>query len=51
MQTHFSEQLDEIAWVKDLYPKARATTLDTYEAHGLLGPRGVYGHAIHMQST
>jgi guanine deaminase len=48
MQTHISEQVDEIAWVKDLYPGAR-DYLDTYEAHGLLGPRGVYGHAIHMQ--
>ena len=37
----------EIAWVRDLYPAAR-DYLDTYEAHGLLGPRGVYGHAIHL---
>lgn len=48
MQTHLSEQVDEIAWVRDLYPQAR-DYLDTYEAHGLLGARGVYGHAIHME--
>ncbi|ABD55641.1 guanine deaminase [Jannaschia sp. CCS1] len=48
MQTHLSEQLDEIAWVRDLYPNAR-DYLDTYEAHGLLGSRGVYGHAIHLE--
>lgn len=48
MQTHLSEQTDEIAWVRDLHPEAR-DYLDTYEAHGLLGPRGVYGHAIHLQ--
>jgi guanine deaminase len=47
MQTHLSEQLDEIDWVKSLYPSAR-DYLDTYEAHGLLGPRGLYGHAIHL---
>ena len=47
MQTHLSEQIDEIAWVRDLYPAAR-DYLDTYEAHGLLGSRGVYGHAIHL---
>jgi guanine deaminase len=47
MQTHLSEQLDEIAWVADLYPQAR-DYLDTYEAHGLLGARGLYGHAIHL---
>jgi len=48
MQTHLSEQLDEIAWVKTLFPQAR-DYLDTYEAHGLLGQRGIYGHAIHLE--
>ena len=48
MQTHLSEQTDEIAWVKSLYPTAR-DYLDTYEAHGLLGARGLYGHAIHLE--
>ncbi|MEO8531498.1 MAG: guanine deaminase [Deltaproteobacteria bacterium] len=45
MQTHLSEQTDEIEWVKGLYPKAR-DYLDTYEHYGLLGERGIYGHAI-----
>jgi guanine deaminase len=48
MQTHLSEQTDEIAWVKTLYPEAR-DYLDTYEAHGLLGMGGLYGHAIHLE--
>ena len=48
MQTHLSEQVDEIDWVKSLYPDAR-DYLDTYEAHALLGARGVYGHAIHLE--
>ena len=48
MQTHLSEQPDEVAWVRDLYPQAR-DYLDTYEAHGLLGARGLYGHAIHLE--
>ncbi|OIQ76380.1 guanine deaminase [mine drainage metagenome] len=48
MQTHLSEQLDEIAWVKSLYPTAR-DYLDTYEQHGLLGKGGLYGHAIHLE--
>jgi len=48
MQTHLSEQVDEIAWVKSLYPEAR-DYLDTYEMHGLLGARGLYGHAIHLE--
>ena len=48
MQTHLSEQLPEIAWVLDLFPKAR-DYLDTYEMFGLLGERGLYGHAIHLE--
>jgi len=48
MQTHLSEQTDEIAWVKSLFPEAR-DYLDTYEAHGLLGANGLYGHAIHLE--
>jgi guanine deaminase len=47
MQTHLSEQTDEIEWVLGLYPEAR-DYLDTYERHGLLGPGGLYGHAIHL---
>jgi guanine deaminase len=45
MQTHLSEQTDEIAWAKSLFPSAR-DYLDTYEQHGLLGKGGLYGHAI-----
>ncbi|MFD1911756.1 guanine deaminase [Halodurantibacterium flavum] len=48
MQTHLSEQLDEIAWVRDLFPQAR-DYLDTYEAFGLLGAGAVFGHAIHLE--
>ena len=48
MQTHLSEQPDEIAWVRKLFTNAR-DYLDTYEGHGLLGPRAVFGHAIHLE--
>ncbi len=48
MQTHLSEQVDEVAWVRSLFPEAR-DYLDTYEAFGLLGPNGLYGHAIHLE--
>lgn len=47
MQTHLSEQTDEIAWVKELFPQSR-DYLDTYEAQGLLREGAVYGHAIHL---
>ncbi|MFZ5750132.1 MAG: guanine deaminase [Pseudomonadota bacterium] len=48
MQTHLSEQTDEIAWVKALFPEAR-DYLDTYERFNLLGPGAVFGHAIHLE--
>ncbi|MFN3971888.1 MAG: guanine deaminase [Gemmobacter sp.] len=47
MQTHLSEQVDEIAWVQGLFPQSR-DYLDTYEAQGLLREGAVYGHAIHL---
>ncbi len=45
MQTHLSEQEDEVAWVQTLEPWAR-DYLDTYERYGLLGPGALFGHAI-----
>lgn len=48
MQTHLSEQTDEIAWVRSLFPQAR-DYLDVYEAHGLLGANAIFGHAIHLE--
>ena len=47
MQTHLSEQTDEVAWVSELVPKAR-DYLGTYERHGLIGPGAMFGHAIHL---
>lgn len=47
MQTHLSEQTEEIAWVQELFPEAR-DYLDTYEAAGLIGPGALFGHAIHL---
>ncbi|MEM1360849.1 MAG: guanine deaminase [Pseudomonadota bacterium] len=49
MQTHLSEQIDEIAWVRQLFPDAR-DYLDTYEAHGLLRPGAMFGHVIHLEA-
>ncbi|WP_421701689.1 guanine deaminase [Aliiroseovarius sp.] len=47
MQTHISEQHEEIAWVADLFPQAR-DYLDVYEQFGLAGPGALMGHAIHL---
>ena len=48
IQTHLSENLAEVAYTLLLYPSAR-DYLDVYEAHGLLGPRSLMGHAIHLR--
>jgi guanine deaminase len=47
MQTHISEQHEEIAWVQDLFPNSK-DYLDVYETFGLVGPGALLGHAIHL---
>jgi guanine deaminase len=47
VQTHLSENLDEIATTLRLYPQATSYT-DVYHRYGLLGPRTVLGHCIHL---
>ncbi|SFG93333.1 guanine deaminase [Palleronia marisminoris] len=47
IQTHLSENHAEIAYTAELYPEAR-DYLDVYERHGLLGPKTLLGHAIHL---
>ena len=49
MQTHLSEQVDEIEWVQSLFPNTK-DYLDTYEQFGLLGEKAIYGHAIHLKN-
>ncbi|MFC3528928.1 guanine deaminase [Paracoccus mangrovi] len=48
IQTHLSENRDEIAYTLSLYPGAR-DYLDIYESHGLLGERLLLGHSIHLE--
>lgn len=47
VQTHVSESVDEVAWVRRLYPE-RANYLDVYDHYGLLGRRAVLAHAVHL---
>jgi guanine deaminase len=48
IQTHLSENLAEIEYTLSLYPKVR-DYLDVYETYGLLGPKSLMGHAIHLR--
>lgn len=50
MQTHINENVDEIAFVAELFPAAR-DYLDTYERHDLLTPRSVFAHNIHVSDS
>jgi len=45
LQTHVSENADECAWVKSLFPQARSY-LDVYDSYGMLRPRAMFGHCI-----
>ncbi len=47
IQSHVAENKDEVAWVRALYPQARSY-LSVYEQFGLLRPRAVYAHCIHI---
>jgi len=47
VQTHLSENHAEIAATKALFPWARSYTA-VYERYGLLGPRSLFGHCIHL---
>lgn len=50
LQTHLSESPAEVAWVQELFP-ARGSYLDVYAHAGLVGPRSVFGHAIHVDEA
>ncbi|MBX3570367.1 MAG: guanine deaminase [Rhizobiaceae bacterium] len=47
MQTHLSENHAEIAFTQELYPWSKDYT-DIYDHYGLLGPRALFGHCIHL---
>jgi len=46
IQTHLSENQDEIVWVRELFGKDSYT--DVYNDFGILTPRTLLGHAIHL---
>ncbi|MHA1527784.1 MAG: guanine deaminase [Alphaproteobacteria bacterium] len=47
MQTHLSENGNEIVWVGELFPDC-ADYFGVYEKYGLIGARAIFGHAIHL---
>ena len=47
IQTHLSENRDEIDFTCSLFSEAEDYT-DIYARYGLLGPRSLFGHCIHL---
>ena len=47
LQSHISENRDEVARAAALYPQRKDYT-DIYEHYGLLDERAIYGHGIHL---
>lgn len=50
LQTHLCENVDEISWVKSLYPEHQGY-LDVYHDYGLTGSRCVFAHCIHLHDA
>lgn len=50
VHTHLSENKNEIAWVKDLFP-AQNGYLDVYHHYGLTGSRSVFAHCVHLEDA
>lgn len=49
MHTHISENIQEIEWVKELFPD-RNGYLDVYDHHGLIGARSMFAHGVHLRN-
>lgn len=47
LHTHISENIDEIAWIRELFPESKGY-LDVYDRAGLVKDRSVFAHGIHL---
>jgi len=50
IHSHVAENLEEVAWVKELFPWSRSY-LDVYDQFGLLRERALFAHGIHLDET
>lgn len=50
LHTHMSENLNEVAWVGELFPHLDHY-LHSYDEAGLLGRRSVFAHCIHLSDN
>jgi len=50
IQTHLSENAQEIAWVKELFPEQQHY-LGVYHHYALTGPKSVFAHCLHLEES
>lgn len=50
LHTHLSENKDEVAWVKDLFPEHK-NYLDVYHHYGMTGRKSVFAHCVHLEDA
>jgi guanine deaminase len=48
LQSHVAENAAEVEWIRRLFPE-HESYLDVYAHYGLLGPRAMYAHGIHLE--
>lgn len=49
VHSHLAENRAEVTWARELFPWSRSYT-DVYDHYGLLRPRAVYAHGIHLDA-
>ena len=47
LHTHLSENVDEVAWVQELFPQCNGY-LDVYDRAGLVGDRSIFAHGVQL---
>lgn len=50
LHTHLSENVNEVAWVKELFPECKGY-LDVYDRAGLVGERSIFAHGVQLTNA
>ncbi len=50
LHTHLSENVNEVAWVQELFPESKGY-LDAYDQFGLVGERSIFAHCVQLTES
>ncbi len=50
LHTHLSENVNEVAWVKELFPDSKGY-VDAYDRFGLVGERSIFAHCVQLTES